>query len=713
MIDMKTNCPMPFKASLIRMTDTDCEPLYASAIMKLKLRFAEPVDAGRKLQIYCYTSDWKWMALSERTVSLACRNLSFRFLHPDKIWLSGAYRAVLSCDGEPYAQLLFRYEGRVITSCECHPLAPLEDAYWIVSRLEREENNHWGYLREFRGLSDMLPKLIRLSRLKGFDRLCKEHGTNGLRLNTCFSIAAPSLLESRHLAYLLPNFLDLDDISRVQIDCSDREKWATDAVNETFVNREGKLFVVYNLSVLMEADGTRLLNKLKKVITDRTFFSLFFLCGTIEEVETFFRFSPELVSFFKEDNRFYIQSPTWKEIVYHVTDLVQDDSLSFSVQAEHAFALQMQALGEAGKLSSWTYKNAGDFISKSLLPRVQKRLKDKFMEWGTVSADTFGVIMPEDLDMEGYLQSFLCVDTPVNNFRQCFEESMQPLYDMVGLDVLKKDLESLFYQVCFNRQRKLLHLPSDTEGTYHMIFTGNPGTGKTTVAKWIGKIFHAMGLLSKGEVIVTERTQLLGRYIGETEKNMQDLLKLARGNVLFIDEAYTLCDTLDDRKDFGNHVIESLLTVLAEPHPDMLVIMAGYENEMERLMQMNQGLKGRFPYTFRFEDYKADELQEIARRFLSDRGYKLREEAMVRLQEVVENALADKDRYFSNARWIKQFFTSGVFPAMAMRVMCQEKESTKDDYEYIRVEDIDSAALKFKRQASPVLLPKRRIGFIA
>lgn len=97
---------------------------------------------------------------------------------------------------------------------------------------------------------------------------------------------------------------------------------------------------------------------------------------------------------------------------------------------------------------------------------------------------------------------------------------------------------------------------------------------------------------------MTERSKLVGRYIGETEKNMQDVLESARGNVLFIDEAYTLCDTLDDRKDFGNHVVESLLTVLSQPHSDMLVILAGYENEMERLMQMNQGLQGAFLIVF-------------------------------------------------------------------------------------------------------------------
>ena len=121
------------------------------------------------------------------------------------------------------------------------------------------------------------------------------------------------------------------------------------------------------------------------------------------------------------------------------------------------------------------------------------------------------------------------------------------------------------------------------KGVYHMVFTGNPGTGKTTVAKMVGKVFHALGLLSKGEVLVTERSQLVGRFLGQTEENVRNVLRQAQGNVLFIDEAYTLCDTTADRKDFGYRVLECLLTLLSQKSPDMVVIMAGYEKEMEMM----------------------------------------------------------------------------------------------------------------------------------
>lgn len=290
---------------------------------------------------------------------------------------------------------------------------------------------------------------------------------------------------------------------------------------------------------------------------------------------------------------------------------------------------------------------------------------------------------------------------------------MRPLNELVGMNRLKQDLEMLFYQVCFNRQRKQLGLPGEDEGPYHMLLTGNPGTGKTTAAKLIGQVFRALGLLSKGEVITTDRSQLVGRYIGETEVNMQRVLEQARGNVLFIDEAYALCDSLDDRKDFGNHVIESLLGVLSEPHPDMVIIFAGYHDEMERLMQMNQGLRGRFPYAFHLEDYTAGELMQIAECFLSKHGYMLDAGAGRLLQEVISGAVASKDRYFSNARWVNQLLVSGVLPAMAMRVMQAAGSIDPVDYQLIREEDVACAAARFGRSSSPMLVPRRRIGFTA
>ena len=144
----------------------------------------------------------------------------------------------------------------------------------------------------------------------------------------------------------------------------------------------------------------------------------------------------------------------------------------------------------------------------------------------------------------------------------------------------------------------------------HMVFTGNPGTGKTTIAKYLGDIYRGIGALSSGHLVETDRSKLVGQYLGETEKNTLNAIERASGGVLFIDEAYNLFVEDQDRRDFGHRVIETLLTYLSLDDSDMIVILAGYTNEMERLLESNPGLKSRFPYIFRFGDYTPDQLMK-------------------------------------------------------------------------------------------------------
>ena len=155
--------PVPTKAVLTRVSHAETEPLFASEVMKLKLRFSETIVPDSCFEVHCYTSEWKLMAVTERLVPASRTNfkqVSFR-LNPDKIWLAGDYWAVVSYNGEPCALLRFRYEGMSETVCECRPLAATEDEYWIVKQLERDEENKWEYIREFNGLSEVVPSIIR------------------------------------------------------------------------------------------------------------------------------------------------------------------------------------------------------------------------------------------------------------------------------------------------------------------------------------------------------------------------------------------------------------------------------------------------------------------------------------------------------------------------------------------------------------------------
>jgi SpoVK/Ycf46/Vps4 family AAA+-type ATPase len=245
---------------------------------------------------------------------------------------------------------------------------------------------------------------------------------------------------------------------------------------------------------------------------------------------------------------------------------------------------------------------------------------------------------------------------------------------------------------------------------FHSVFTGNPGTGKTTVARKLGKIYRSLGLLSKGEVIAVDRTRLVGQYLGQTEDNMKVVLEEAKGNVLFIDEAYDLSTGSDDRKDFGYRVLESLLTVLTQPNPDMLIIFAGYEKEMNAMLNSNPGLQGRFPYHYRFDDYSADQLMEIALKLFERDEYILTDEAAAEMQDDITQVLNQKLPNFGNARWVEQFVNNGIIPAMADRIYA----SGSNDLQHIEAADVSKAFEKFKPAPIDLKSTRHRVkGFRA
>lgn len=185
----------------------------------------------------------------------------------------------------------------------------------------------------------------------------------------------------------------------------------------------------------------------------------------------------------------------------------------------------------------------------------------------------------------------------------------------------------------------------------------------------IGKVFKELGILTKGEVITVERSDMVGKYIGHTEDNMNKLLEKAKGNVLFIDEAYSLCDNRsEDRADFGHRALECLLTALASNDSDMIVIMAGYEKQMKRMLETNPGMRGRFPYFFNFEDYTADELTQICVNKLVSKEFIVTDDVKDILLQYIRKALQEKDADFQNARWAEQFAMVGIVSAMASRM---------------------------------------------
>ena len=301
-------------------------------------------------------------------------------------------------------------------------------------------------------------------------------------------------------------------------------------------------------------------------------------------------------------------------------------------------------------------------------------------------------IEPDDIDWSS-----------TDNMVAPLAESLGEINGMVGLKSVKDTITALSMKAAFDAKRRKEGKGNCAKGVYHMIFTGDPGTGKTTVAKKLGKILHSLGILSKGDVVMAERSSIVGRFIGQTEENMQQLLQQAQGNVLFIDEAYTLCDITDDRKDYGYRAIECLLTMLAEQSPDMVVILAGYENDMERMLMANQGLKGRFPYHLKFDDYDADELMEIGMRHLNAYDLDITPDAKAKLKNIIEQQTARHEKEFSNARWMEQLIDNSIIPTLSERIFMQGDTTNESTITTADIEKVEAKLPQGKAQ--------KKIGF--
>ncbi|MPZ11899.1 MAG: CbbX protein [Kiloniellaceae bacterium] len=222
-------------------------------------------------------------------------------------------------------------------------------------------------------------------------------------------------------------------------------------------------------------------------------------------------------------------------------------------------------------------------------------------------------------------------------------------HDLIGLAPVKKRIRETAALLLVDRARKRLGLAWQTP-TLHMSFTGNPGTGKTTVALKMADLLHRLGYLRKGHLVSVTRDDLVGQYIGHTAPKTKEILKKAMGGVLFIDEAYYLYRPENER-DYGQEAIEILLQVMENQRDDLVVILAGYAGRMERFFESNPGFRSRIAHHIDFPDYADDELFGIARHMLAEQNYSLTPTAQDALKEYI--AARRRQPHFANARSIR------------------------------------------------------------
>lgn len=283
--------------------------------------------------------------------------------------------------------------------------------------------------------------------------------------------------------------------------------------------------------------------------------------------------------------------------------------------------------------------------------RRASKICDQLVEigvWGTMNGEEGHEILVKDLkQLKEILKSHQAEPSPSK-----LKSSTSELDTLVGLASVKEEIKTLSNFIKIQQKRKEQGLKSSSV-SYHCVFTGNPGTGKTTVARIVAQIYKDLGILSKGHLVETDRAGLVAEYVGQTAVKTNKIIDSALDGVLFIDEAYSLIGT---GQDYGKEAIATLLKRMEDNRDRLVVILAGYSKEMQDFINTNPGLQSRFNRYIDFPDYSAEELLQIFEKNVEKFDYKLQKEALVAMSEYFQHAVENKDANFGNARFVRNIF---------------------------------------------------------
>ncbi len=262
------------------------------------------------------------------------------------------------------------------------------------------------------------------------------------------------------------------------------------------------------------------------------------------------------------------------------------------------------------------------------------------------------------------------------------EEIMSGLNCLIGLQEVKRHVAEIYAYIQIQKKRCEENLITEPM-SFHMIFKGNPGTGKTTVARIMGRLFRELGVLQRGHLVEVERGDIVGEYIGQTAQKTRVQLKKALGGILFIDEAYSLAR--GGEKDFGKEAIDTLVKSMEDFREQFVLILAGYQDEMDRFLLTNPGLRSRFPIKISFPNYSTNELLAIANLMLKERQYILSINARGELRTILERE-SREFRNSGNARLVRNIIERAI-RRQAVRLL-KEKEFGRNDLIRIIREDL-------------------------
>lgn len=402
--------------------------------------------------------------------------------------------------------------------------------------------------------------------------------------------------------------------------------------------------------------GLESIDTLVKAMEDNRDNLVVILAGYEEEMKDFLKSNSGLSSRFP--NIVHFDDYTVDEMYEIAKITVKSKGYSLAASCEEGLRHEFESSQIKGKKDSGNGRLVRNIIERAILNQSQRIIKNP--------NDNLELLIPED---------FGFVNMPAFDLEQEFNT-------VIGLESVKKYIRSLNARLRLQGERKRLGLKVDNFQTMHMIFTGNPGTGKTMMARTVANVLYNLNVIKSNNLVETDRSGLVAGYVGQTAIKTREVIESALGGVLFIDEAYALAQ--GGQNDFGQEAIDTLVKMMDDNRDNLVVILAGYRDDMKHFLTKNVGLHSRFPNIIEFPDYTVDELMEIADGMYTASGYTLNDEGKKLLRDHL--IAAKQDKHFGNGRYVRNIFERSL-NNQALRLSSEAKLS-REDLIIITKEDI-------------------------
>ena len=401
------------------------------------------------------------------------------------------------------------------------------------------------------------------------------------------------------------------------------------------------------------------------------------VAGYPKEMEAFINSNPGLKSRFR--NHFHFEDYTPDELIKIAEFAASEREVTLSAAAKKRIK---KAVTTAFRKRDRTFGNAR--FAHAMVDEAKMNLGIRLMKEHipeTLSKKQLSEIQEEDIEDLGVSKDKKIIKLPIDH--ELLKEAQSELDGLTGLVSIKQEVSEMIKLAKYYHEmgRDLLKVFS-----MHSVFTGNPGTGKTTVARIMGKFYKALGLLERGHLIDADGSDLVAGYVGQTAIKTMDLIKQAQGGILFIDEAYSL--TEGHRDGFGKKAIATLIKQMEDKRKEFGLIVAGYPDNMENFLESNPGLKSRFDRSFRFEDFSEEDLFIIAKRMLDDKSLKPNKEASEHIKTYLAALYAGRDKFFGNARSVRKMVEKSYRNQELRMASLAKEQRTKKAMATLILEDV-------------------------